>query len=121
MKCFFISFIFLFGISFNANSYTLEQCQQISKITNNGVPQKVDAMTDLISTHCKLGTYFIYNYSIDNSIKSIPDAFKKVTIQNYCKLPAFAPLLKGMKGIELDYFNKAGKFIDKVQFSKKNC
>ena len=116
-----ISFILLFGISFNANSYTLQQCHQVSKITNNRVPQKIDAMTDLISIHCKLGAYFVYNYAINNSIKTIQDSFKKVTIQNYCKLPAFAPLLKGMKGIELDYFNKAGKFIDKVQLSKENC
>ena len=39
-------------------------------------------MTDLVSTHCKLGPYFVYNYSIDNSITAIPNNFKKQLLKS---------------------------------------
>ena len=54
-------------------------------------------------------------------ITAIPNNFKKATIKKYCSLPTFKPILNGMKGVELDYFNKKGNFIDKVQFSKTDC
>lgn len=121
LNIFAILSFFMFGMSFNAFSYTLKECLEISDVVNADVPQKVDPMTDLVSTHCKLGPYFVYNYALDNSITAIPNNFKKVTIKKYCSLPTFKPILNGMKGVELDYFNKKGKFLDKVQFSKSDC
>ena len=73
---------FIFGISINAFSYTLKECLEISDVVNADVPKKVDPMTDLLGTHCKVGPYFAYNYAIDNSITSIPSNFKNVTIKN---------------------------------------
>ena len=93
IEIFVIFFFFILGISSNAFSYSLKECLEISDVVNADVPQRIDPMTDLISTHCKVGP----------------------------SLPTFKPILNGMKGIELDYFNKKGKFIDKVQFSNTDC
>ena len=121
LNIFAILFFFIFGISLKAFSYTLKECLEISDAVNADVPKKIDPMTDLLSTHCKLGPYFVYNYAIDNAITAIPNNFKKATIKKYCSLPTFKPILNGMKGVELDYFNKKGNFIEKVQFSKTDC
>lgn len=125
-----ISFLLcLSGIAFTSQlswAGTYKECIEIANEVNQGVPQRIDRITTLVSAVCKEDgrkVIFSYNYQIEAEAtltqKDI-SSLKAGQVNVLCTNPDIKPLINEFD-IEMSYSDQARKFIGSNRIGKKNC
>ncbi len=125
--------IFSFGLFFgsaHAQAIGLKECQQLSAVMNEGLPMKVNQVTNISTTFCERGQKkpVLAYRTVLEADKKLLSTFvqsrlvkeKRQQIRGWCTDPQQLETIKTVD-IRVIYYDKPGKYLGEIDHRFEDC